>query len=108
MRLSERLELAYNTFMKINIPHIAQLANLKINPEDEQKFETQLSAILDHVARLNEVDTTSVEETSQVTGLENISDEDIAVPSLSQSAAISEASSKHNGFFAVKGIFENE
>lgn len=94
--------------MKIDITHVAKLANLKIAKEDETKFHNQLSSILDYIARLNEVDTKDVEETSQVTGLENILREDNALPSLPQKEAVSQAKHNYKGFFAVKGVFENE
>ena len=70
--------------MKINIAHVAKLANLPISPQEEQKFASQLSNVLDYIARLNEIDTTNVEETSQITGLENITRKDEAGKCLSQ------------------------
>ena len=94
--------------MKINISHVAKLANLHIQKDEEAKFESQLSSILTYIERLNEVDTTGVEETSQVTGLENVLESDEARPSLTQEEAISQAKHTHNGLFAVKGVFENE
>lgn len=94
--------------MLINIAHVAKLANLQISSDEEQKFEMQLSTVLDYIARLNEIDTTNVEETSQVTGLENITRKDEARKSLSQKEALSQAKSTHNGFFAVKGVFTDE
>jgi len=94
--------------MKINISHVAKLANLPLLDSEKQKFETQLSSILDYIAKLNEVDTSNVKDTSQVTGLENILREDKPLPSLSQKDALFQAKTTHNGFFAVKGIFENE
>ncbi len=93
--------------MKINIPHVAKLANLTISKQEEEKFEKQISSILSYVEKLNELDTTGVEETSQVTGLENISREDKSLPSMPQDDVLSQATT-HNGFFAVKGVFENE
>ncbi len=100
--------LAYNTLMKINISHVAKLANLTIEKDEEVKFESQLSSVLSYIERLNEVDTTGVMETSQVTGLENVLDEDKSRPSLTQEEALSQAHTKNNGFFAVKGVLENE
>lgn len=94
--------------MKINIPHIAKLANLQIDKSEEAKFESQLSNVLSYIERLNEVDTTGIKETSQVTGLENVLDGDKSRPSLSQEEALSQARNKHNGFFAVEGVLENE
>lgn len=94
--------------MKIDVNHVAKLANLSLTPQEEDTFEKQLSEVLDMVSTLNEIDTTGVKETSQVTGLENVTKEDVAKESLSQEAALSNASAQHNGLFMVKGIFENE
>jgi len=94
--------------MKINISHVAKLANLHIEKDEEDKFESQLSDILTYIERLNELNTTGIEETSQVTGLENVMDEDKTLPSLTQQEALSQANTKHDVFFAVKGVLENE
>lgn len=94
--------------MKINVPHVAKLANLILTDEEIKKFEKQLSAVLDYIKKLSEVDTKNVEPTSQVTGLENVVREDTVSPSLSQEKVLSQAKSKHNGFFAVKGILDQE
>lgn len=99
--------LNYNGFMKINVSHVAKLANLPLKPEEREKFEKQLSEILSYVEKLKEVDTKNVETTSQVTGLENVTREDKAKPSLSQEEALSGAKSQHNGFFKVKAILED-
>lgn len=90
--------------MKINVPHVAKLANLPLTPVEEKKFEKQLSEILSYVEKLKEVDTKNVEPTSQVTGLENVTREDKTIPSLSQEEALSNTKSQHNGLFKVKAI----
>lgn len=92
--------------MKINISHIAKLASLPIDEEQAKKLEPQLEATLEHVARLNDLDTATVEPTYQVTGLENIMREDTPSPSLTQEDALGNASSVHNGFFMVDAILE--
>ncbi|MBI5044312.1 MAG: Asp-tRNA(Asn)/Glu-tRNA(Gln) amidotransferase subunit GatC [Candidatus Levybacteria bacterium] len=94
--------------MKINIPHIAKLANLEITRDQEEVFEKQLSEVLTHIEKLHEVDTTGVHETSQVTGLENIEREDKTTDSFTQEEALSQTKNATNGSFVVKGIFENE
>lgn len=90
--------------MKIDVPHVAKLANLPLSPNEEKKFEKQLSEILNYVEKLNKVDTKNVETTSQVTGLENITREDIATPSIAQKEALLGTISQHNGFVKVKAI----
>lgn len=54
------------------VKHIAKLAKLKLNEDDLKKFTGQLGSILDFFGQLQEVDTENVEETSQVTGLSNV------------------------------------
>lgn len=56
----------------IDVKHIAKLARLGSTKEEEKKFAKDLSAILDFVAKLNEVDTKNVEPTAQITGTMNI------------------------------------
>lgn len=90
----------------MNVGHIAKLANLEIKEEELKKFQKQLSSILQYVSKLKEVDTKNIETTSQVTGLENVTREDEAKPSLSQEQALSNTKSKHNGFFRIKAVLE--
>lgn len=92
--------------MKIDVSHVAKLANLPLKPEEKEKFEKQLSEILSYVEKLKEVDTKRVEITSQVTGLENVTREDETSPSLTQEEALSSTKSKHNGLFKVKAILD--
>lgn len=90
--------------MKIDVSHVAKLANLPLKPEEKNKFEKQLSETLSYVGKLNSINTQGIEPTSQVTGLENITRNDEAKPSLSQDEALSNTKNKHNGFFKVKAI----
>lgn len=90
--------------MKIDVGHIAKLANLTIPGEEKEKFEKRLSETLDYVNLLSKVDTKNAEPTSQVTGLENVTREDEPSPSLSQEETLNNAKSKHNGMFKVKAI----
>jgi len=92
--------------MKINVTHIAKLANLPLSHEEKQKFEKQLEETLSYVENLKEIDTKDVEPTSQVTGLENVTREDAASPSLTQEEALSNTKSIHNGFVKVTAILE--
>jgi aspartyl-tRNA(Asn)/glutamyl-tRNA(Gln) amidotransferase subunit C len=94
--------------MTINVQKIAKLANLQIAKDDEEKFESQLSEVLDYVGKLNEVDTENIEPTSQVTGLENITREDVTKDSLTQEEALSNTKETQHGFFKVKAILDSE
>ncbi|HUD04555.1 MAG TPA: Asp-tRNA(Asn)/Glu-tRNA(Gln) amidotransferase subunit GatC [Patescibacteria group bacterium] len=92
--------------MKIDVLHIAKLANLPLKKEEIAKYEEQLSSILAYIEKLKTVKTNNVQETSQVTGLENVTRDDSPAPSLSQTEALSNTKSKQNGSFKVKAIFE--
>lgn len=94
--------------MKINVPHVAKLANFTLTPEETEKFEKQLSDVLAYVEKLESANTEGVIETSQVTGLENVTREDVAGDSLSQADALSGAKAVKQGMFQVKGIFSDE
>lgn len=62
---------------KSDVLHIAKLAKLNLNDVEVEKFLPQLSKVVDFVGQLSEVDTSGVEPTSQTTGLENVTREDI-------------------------------
>ncbi|RJR14651.1 Asp-tRNA(Asn)/Glu-tRNA(Gln) amidotransferase subunit GatC [Candidatus Microgenomates bacterium] len=100
-----------NVTTTITVPQVRQialLANLQLNDEELEKLRHQLSAILEFVGKLKAVETGNVDVTSQVTGLENVTREDIVTPSLPQDVALEGTTQKHNGYFKVKAIFEEE
>jgi aspartyl-tRNA(Asn)/glutamyl-tRNA(Gln) amidotransferase subunit C len=92
--------------MKIDVLHIAKLANLPLRKEEIAKYEEQLSSILDYIEKLKKIKTDNVLETNQVTNLENVTKEDSTSASLTQEAALSNTKNKQNGFFKVKAILE--
>ncbi len=55
------------------VRHIAKLARIKLSDSEVKKFTSELGDILDFFQKLQKVKTDHVAETSQVTGLENIS-----------------------------------
>lgn len=57
---------------KDEVAHIAKLAKLELSDEELERFTPQLGSILDFFGTLQKVNTDDIEETSQVTGLENI------------------------------------
>lgn len=91
---------------KIDIDHVAKLANLVLDSKEKAVFEKQLSEVLNYFDKLEEVDTKNVEPIGQITGLVKVTREDEPAPSLTQAEALKNASRKHNGFFEVDAIFE--
>lgn len=93
--------------MKINVKHVAKLANLPLSEKEEKKFEKQLSETLKYIESLNEVKTDSVKPTDHVTGQENVMRDDQSSSSLFQDEALLNAKSKYNGFFKVKAVLND-
>ncbi|MCD6109922.1 Asp-tRNA(Asn)/Glu-tRNA(Gln) amidotransferase subunit GatC [bacterium] len=63
-------------FSQDDIKHIAKLSRLKLSDNEAKKFSRQLSDIIKYIEQLKEVNTDGVEETSQVTGLKNVTQSD--------------------------------
>jgi aspartyl-tRNA(Asn)/glutamyl-tRNA(Gln) amidotransferase subunit C len=94
--------------MKINVPHVAKLASLPLSDDELNKFDKQLEETLKYIESLQEVDTKNVQPTAHVTGLENVTREDISHESLTQKQALSNAKKTHEGSFIVGAILDNE
>ena len=94
--------------MKINVKHVAKLANLPLSQEEEKKFEKQLEETLEYIESLNEIDTSKVAPADNITSLSNITREDKIKPSLSQEDALKNTKNQKKGLFKVKGILGNE
>lgn len=90
--------------VKIDVQKISKLANLPIKEGEIEPLEKALEETLSYINILEEVDTKGVEPTSQVTGLENVTRDDVAAPSLSQDEALFNAKKKVNGMFEVNAI----
>lgn len=85
---------------------MANLARLELTPEEAQRFQSQLSRVLDAMAELAEVDTSAVEPTSHATFAEQVLREDVARPSLGVDRALQNAPQRIDSSFAVPKIIE--
>jgi aspartyl-tRNA(Asn)/glutamyl-tRNA(Gln) amidotransferase subunit C len=91
-----------------NVEHVAKLAKLTLSKAESSKLTSQLSDTLDYIERLNEIDTTKVEPTDNVTGLVNITRKDEIKDSLTQAEVLSSSKNVHNGFFKVKAVLNKD
>ena len=88
------------------VEHVAHLARLRLSAEELEKMRTDLSAILDHIDLLKEVDVSDVSPTAQVTDLFNVMRDDVVRPSLPREDVLANAPDQRDGMFRVKAIFE--
>lgn len=94
--------------MKINIKHLATLANLVLSKKQEEQMEKSIPSVVSYMDEIKNLDLDNVSETNGVTEEENVFREDVAEPSLTQEDALKNAKKTHKGFFVVKAIFEEE
>lgn len=64
--------IAMSTITTDDVRHLAQLSNLQLSDDETQALRGDLENILGYIDQLSELDTSGVEPTYQVTGLENV------------------------------------
>ena len=69
MKMSKKLS-------KEQVVHLARLAKLELSEDEIEKYQEDLSSILEYFEMLQDVDTTGLEPTSQVSGLTNVMRQD--------------------------------
>ena len=89
-----------------DVRHVATLARLGLQDAERTQLAGQLDAILEHISRLNEVDTSAVAETAQVSGLVNVWRDDVRADSLPVAAALANAPRRQGSHFQVGAIQE--
>jgi aspartyl-tRNA(Asn)/glutamyl-tRNA(Gln) amidotransferase subunit C len=88
------------------VQHIAQLARVGVSDADVERFQKQLSVILDHFEALRAVDTEGVPPTAHTLPLSNVEREDAARPSCPKETVLANAPQVHDGFLRVRRVLE--
>jgi aspartyl-tRNA(Asn)/glutamyl-tRNA(Gln) amidotransferase subunit C len=96
------------TFSMQDVEHVAQLARLGLNDTEKRSLGNELTAILDAISKLQEVDTSEIPETAQVGELVNIWREDTPSPSIGAEKALVNAPVSDGSFFSVGAIQDSE
>ena len=91
---------------KDEVRHVAMLARIGLEPGDEEFYAEQLSGILDHIDRLQQLDTGDIPPTAQVVEIESRLRDDEPRPALTQEEALANAPAAVNGLFRVPSIQE--
>lgn len=86
------------------VKKVAEMARIELSNEEVEKFQQDLSSVLDYVDALKEVDTDGLEIVSSVTGLENVSRADIAKPIDYQEEIMANAPQTKDKYYKVKSI----
>ena len=91
------------------VRYVAGLANLKLTDAEVHKFQADLNDILEHMAKLDEIDTSGIEPMAQV-----LSDAeetatlraDVPTPPLTNPLALANAPQPGGGYFKVPKVIE--
>ncbi|MBI4091567.1 Asp-tRNA(Asn)/Glu-tRNA(Gln) amidotransferase subunit GatC [candidate division WWE3 bacterium] len=84
-----------------DVRKIARLSKFNLDGKETELFRELLNEALNYIKVLDEIDTTNVEPTSQVTGLVNGMEEDKARAGLVAGEALKNAPRKKGGYFVT-------
>ena len=91
------------------VRYVAGLANLNLTDAEIARLQADLDGILEHMDRLNEIDTAGVEPMAQVlfdAGETATLRADVPVPPLGNEAALANAPQSGAGYFKVPKVIE--
>ena len=88
------------------VRQVAKLSRLALSEAEIAQFAVQLSAILEYVEKLNQLDTTNVEPLAHCLPINNCLREDKIKPSLGTEKTLTNAPQKDEQFFLVPKILE--
>lgn len=94
--------------MAFDIDKVAELARLSLKPEERQKLEKDIEAILGYVKKLESLDTKDIQPMSHVLDLENVFRSDERKPSDVRGKVLQHAPLKDGKFFKVPKVVERE
>jgi aspartyl-tRNA(Asn)/glutamyl-tRNA(Gln) amidotransferase subunit C len=89
-----------------DVAKVALLARLRVSPEELQMFTGQLNSIMDHVAQLQEPETTEVEPLAHGIEVRNVFRDDVRGEALPREAALRNAPRRNQESFLVPAVLE--
>jgi len=89
---------------KEEVIKIAGLARINLSAAEVEKFQKEVSTVLEFVDELKSVNVDGLEEVAQVTGLINVQREDKVVEIESHDEILSQAPETKDGYYKVKAI----
>lgn len=92
----------------IDIAHVARLARLDLSADDLEMYRSQLGVILEHAARVQAIDTASVEPTAHPLEMTNTFRPDEVRPSLDRDEILAQAPEARDGYFVVPPALEQD
>lgn len=85
---------------------VSHLARLDMDDAELEKIGKKLSAVVDYIDQLKQINTDNVEPLAHPLPISNVFRDDEAGQSLSVDDALSNAPMRHGDFFAVPAVLE--
>ena len=101
--------ISYNHRMALSldeVAHIASLARLQLSPAEQAQFREQLSAVLNYMESLRQVDTAAVAPLASVLALQTVLRADEPLPSLPPGDLLAGAADAEAGMFRVPPVLD--
>ena len=87
-----------------DVEHVARLARLELTDEEKEMFTHQLGDVLEHVERMNEVNTDGVEPMNHPIDFYNVTREDVKIYENTREELMQNAPDIEGEFFKVPKI----
>lgn len=96
-----------STIGKRELEHLAKLARIELDPQEEEKLIRDLGAILKHFEELQALDTSTVPPMTGGTDLKNIFREDGGRENTNRGAGVDAFPESQDGYLKVPPVFES-
>jgi len=92
---------------QVQVRKVAKLARLQLSDEEVAEFTGQLSAIIEYVEKMNELDTGEVEPLAHCLPVSNVFRDDVVKESLGTEKVLANAPQRDGDFFKVPKILDD-
>jgi aspartyl-tRNA(Asn)/glutamyl-tRNA(Gln) amidotransferase subunit C len=90
---------------KEEVRHVADLARLELNEQEEERITEQMNSLLSYMDKLNELDTREIPATTHAIQLQNVFRRDLVGSSLDRRRALANAPQTDGVHFIVPKVF---
>ncbi len=90
------------------VRHVARLARLRLSDQELQLYSVQLSSVLDHIAKIRELDVEGVQPMAHPSDLTNRLDDDVVDEAMPRDALLALAPEVEDSFLSVPKVLDGE
>ena len=90
------------------VRHVARLARLRLSDQELQLYRAQLSSVLDHIAKIRELDVEGVQPMAHPSDLTNRLDDDVVDEAMPRDVLLALAPEVQDSFLSVPKVLDGE